>query len=55
MDITIDVLKRFGISVQNENYKRFTISENQEYIPCDFFVEGDFSNAAFFLVAGCLR
>ncbi len=54
VDLTIDVLGRFGIEVQNDRYERFYIPGGQSYRSADYQVEGDFSGAAFFLVAGAL-
>lgn len=54
IDLTIDVLKMFGVNVINENYKKFIIKGNQEYKPFDYEVEGDYSQAAFFLEANML-
>ena len=54
IDLTLDVLKKFGISIVNNNYQEFFVKGNQKYIPCDYYVEGDYSQTAFFLVAGAL-
>lgn len=54
IDITLDVLKDFGIDVINEDYKSFYIKGNQKYKARTYHVEGDFSQAAFFLTAGAL-
>lgn len=54
IDITLNVLKRFGIKIENDNYQVFTIKGNQQYKPQSYTVEGDFSQAAFFLVAGAI-
>lgn len=54
VDLTIDVLKNFGIEVCNNNYEIISVKGNQKYKNIDHFVEGDFSQAAFFLVAGAL-
>lgn len=54
IDITLDVLKKFGIKIKNDNYEVFTVKGNQKYKPRSYTVEGDFSQAAFFLVAGAL-
>lgn len=54
IDITLDVLKKFGIKIKNENYSSFTIKGNQKYKAQSYTVEGDFSNAAFWLAAGAL-
>ncbi len=54
IDITLDVLKKHGIKIENNNYQEFIVKGNQNYIPKNYSVEGDFSQAAFFLVAGAL-
>ena len=54
IDLTIDVLKLFGIEIINDNYEKFYVKGCQKYKPCDYQVEGDFSQAAFFLVADML-
>ncbi|MBQ2932278.1 MAG: 3-phosphoshikimate 1-carboxyvinyltransferase [Clostridia bacterium] len=54
IDITLDVLKKFGIKIKNDNYKTFIIEGNQKYKAQNYVVEGDFSQSAFFLVAGAL-
>ncbi len=51
IDLTIDILNMFGVKIINNNYEEFIIEGNQEYKPCDYEIEGDFSQAAFFLVA----
>ena len=54
VDITLDVLKNFGIEIENLEYKTFLVKGNQKYTATNYTVEGDFSQAAFFLVAGAL-
>ena len=54
VDLTLDMLYKFGIEISNIDYKRFIIKGNQNYKPCDYTIEGDFSQSAFFLVADCL-
>ncbi|KDR94494.1 3-phosphoshikimate 1-carboxyvinyltransferase [Peptoclostridium litorale DSM 5388] len=54
IDLTIEVLNKFGIDIQNDNYERFIIRGDQSYRACNYRVEGDFSQAAFWLVAGCI-
>ena len=46
IDITLDVLKTFGIEIKREN-NTFFIKGNQSYVPTDAVVEADASNAAF--------
>ncbi|MCX7694662.1 MAG: 3-phosphoshikimate 1-carboxyvinyltransferase [Caloramator sp.] len=54
VDLTLDVLKGFGIDIVNDDYREFYIKGGQRYIPTDYRVEGDYSQAAFWLVAGLL-
>lgn len=54
IDLTLDVLEKFGIEIINNDYKSFVIKGNQEYKPRDYYVEGDYSQSAFWLVAGAL-
>ncbi|MCA1756540.1 MAG: 3-phosphoshikimate 1-carboxyvinyltransferase [Bacteroidales bacterium] len=54
IDITIEVMKHFGVTVENDNYRDFYIPGKQRYSNTDFTIEGDWSGAAFLLVAGAL-
>ncbi len=54
IDLTLDMLNKFGINIINENYKKFIVKGNQKYEPFDYTIEGDYSQSAFFLVADCL-
>ena len=54
IDLTLDILDKFGIRVMNNEYKEFIVFGNQSYKPTDYEVEGDFSQAAFYLCAGAL-
>ena len=54
IDLTIDVLKSFGISIINHNYQSFFIKGNQQYKKANYTLEGDYSQAAFWLAAGAL-
>jgi 3-phosphoshikimate 1-carboxyvinyltransferase len=55
IDMTIQVLKSFGIEIQNTDYKLFKITGNQKYTPHEYTVEGDWSGGAFLLVAGAIN
>ncbi|HCW03273.1 MAG TPA: 3-phosphoshikimate 1-carboxyvinyltransferase [Clostridium sp.] len=55
IDLTIDVLREFGVNIDNNNYESFTIKGGQKYTAKDYTVEGDYSQAAFFLAAGLLN
>jgi 3-phosphoshikimate 1-carboxyvinyltransferase len=54
IDMTLDIVKDFGVNISHDNYKTFTIKGNQSYIACEYNVEGDWSGASFLLVAGAL-
>jgi 3-phosphoshikimate 1-carboxyvinyltransferase len=54
IDMTIHLLKQFGITVTHDNYELFHIPGRQKYRPATLTVEGDWSGAAFLLVAGAL-
>ena len=51
LDLTLSMLDKFGIEIENKDYKEFIIKGNQEYKAMDYTVEGDYSQAAFFLSA----
>lgn len=54
IDITLDVLKQFGIRIQ-ETVNGFHISGNQTYVtPGELKADGDWSNAAPFLCMGAI-
>lgn len=54
IDLTLQMLRQYGVFVINNDYKELLIPGNQMYKPCDYEVEGDFSQAAFYMVAGAL-
>lgn len=54
IDLTMDIMKTFGVETTNEDYQRFTVPARQTYRACRFTVEGDWSGAAFLLVAGAI-
>lgn len=54
IDLTINVLRNFGISISNHNYQSFSIKGKQEYKKANYTIEADYSQAAFWLAAGAL-
>ena len=56
IDLTLQVMKEFGYSVINHQYKSFEIHPVNEttHQPKNYLVEGDWSGAAFLLVAGAI-
>lgn len=61
IDITLHMMRDFGVDVINEDYRRFLIKGQQGYrSPVKYLVEGDASSASYFLAAaaikgGCVR
>ena len=55
IDITLHIMKQFGVEVRNENYERFHIKGGQHYQALDTFVEGDASSASYFLAAAAIK
>ncbi|MBL0316073.1 MAG: 3-phosphoshikimate 1-carboxyvinyltransferase [Flavobacteriales bacterium] len=51
--MTLEVMEQFGVKIQHDNLEHFTI-ENAVYSPRELTVPGDWSGAAFLLVAGAL-
>lgn len=54
VDITIDILRLFGINIQ-KTATGYYISGNQSYMSATVLVEGDFSQAAFFAAAAAIN
>ena len=54
IDITIDCMARFGVEAVNEAYRFFRVHAGQRYRGIAYRVEGDFSNASYFLGAAAI-
>jgi len=54
VDITTDVMARFGIQVEREGYRYFRISSGKGYEACEFTVQGDASSASYFWAAAAV-
>ena len=54
VDITINVMKKFGVIIETTDYGYF-VKGNQKYIPQNYTTEGDWSNAAFFMTAAAIK
>jgi 3-phosphoshikimate 1-carboxyvinyltransferase len=55
IDLTLQMMKLFGYKINNENYERFIIEPQPvNKSPISYIVEGDWSGAAFLLVAGAI-
>lgn len=55
VQMTLNLMRRFGVSVQNDDFKVFQIDAPQTYhSPGSFFVEGDASSASYFLAGAAI-
>ena len=54
IDLTLRAMNDFGVEIINNNYREFIIKGNQKYNARNYRVEGDYSQAAFFLCADSL-
>ncbi|WP_334186905.1 3-phosphoshikimate 1-carboxyvinyltransferase [Noviherbaspirillum sp.] len=55
IDITLNLMRRFGVKVEREDWQRFTVPAGQTYVsPDTIHVEGDASSASYFLAAGAI-
>lgn len=55
VDLTTDIMKQFGVDVSSsEDYSKFIIEGNQTYKPFNYTIEGDYSQAAFWIVAAII-
>lgn len=56
IEITLQLMRQFGVKVSHENYQRFEITGGQQYqSPGRIMVEGDASSASYFLAAGAIK
>lgn len=56
IDITLHLMRCFGVDVDNQHYQRFVVKGQQQYqSPGDYLVEGDASSASYFLAAAAIR
>ena len=56
IDITLAMMKDFGVSVENQHYQVFKVKGNQSYVsPGKYMVEGDASSASYFLAAAAIK
>jgi 3-phosphoshikimate 1-carboxyvinyltransferase len=55
VEMTLNILKEHGIKVEfSPNYERFIVPCNQNYMPFNHAIEGDYSSAAFLLAAASI-
>ncbi len=55
IDITLNLLQRFGVTVERDGWQRFTIPRASQYrSPGEIHVEGDASSASYFIALGAI-
>ena len=55
IDITLNLMRRFGVQVQRDDWRSFTVAAGARYAsPGTIHVEGDASSASYFLAAGAI-
>lgn len=55
IEITLNLMQRFGVHVQRAGWQSFTVAAGQQYAsPGTIHVEGDASSASYFLAAGAI-
>jgi len=55
IDITLDVMQRFGVTVSHDNYQTFYVKGCQQYQALErIMVEGDASSASYFVAAAAI-
>ncbi len=55
IEMTLDVLKNFGVNIDSEGLRHFSIAGGQHYTPREYKIEGDFSSTAFLLAGGAIN
>jgi 3-phosphoshikimate 1-carboxyvinyltransferase len=54
LNMTLNSLEKFGIEIKNKDFRTFEIKGNQKAVATNYFIEGDWSAASFWLVAAAL-
>lgn len=54
VELTLEIMSAFGVNIGYTGMNRFYVPGGQSYTPRRFRIEGDYSNAAFFLAASAL-
>lgn len=48
IDVTIDVMQSFGVSVERDDYLKFNVRAGDHYRSTSYEIEGDYSSASYF-------
>ena len=55
IDMTLEIMEAFGVTVKNNHYKTFHVSSKQHYQPQEYTIEGDSSSASYFYALEALH
>lgn len=55
VDLTIEMLERFGVQVRYQDQNTLFVRGNQTYKACNYTVEGDYSQTGFFAVLAAIN
>lgn len=54
VDMTIEVMNRFGVNVKRSSYKEFHVESGRSYKGCEYMVEPDASSASYFFAVAAI-
>jgi 3-phosphoshikimate 1-carboxyvinyltransferase len=54
LDITLDVMEKFGARVSRQGYQQFTVSNRDHYTGRTYGIEGDYSSASYFFALAAI-
>jgi 3-phosphoshikimate 1-carboxyvinyltransferase len=54
VDLTLDLMAAFGVEVKKEVYRSFLVRAGQRYVPREYRIEGDASDASYFFSAAAI-
>ena len=54
VDITLEVMEKFGVRVDRSGYRTFRVASGQEYTPQEMDIQGDVSSASYFWAAAAV-
>jgi 3-phosphoshikimate 1-carboxyvinyltransferase len=56
IDLTLDIMRKFGVTATHDNYQSFHIPGGQAYqSPGEYLIEGDASSASYFFAAAAIK
>lgn len=54
LEVTLDAISDFGVTIHRDGYNYFEVPSNQSYSKSEYTIEGDYSGAAFILGASAI-